>query len=138
MKDSVDVNEWIRFAQMDFDAAKNMSVLHKPIPLEIVCYHCQQSAEKILKAYAIAQGEFIIKTHDLKVLLDQCIKYDNQFDDYMKPCLTLVAYATLARYPIGDDVVDEADMHTAIKDSLEILEFAKSKLAELGYSLESK
>jgi len=50
MSDDLNINEWVRFAQMDYTAAKDMSVLHHPVPLEIVCYHCQQRAEKILKA----------------------------------------------------------------------------------------
>jgi hypothetical protein len=34
MKDSLNANEWIRYAQMDYDAAKNISILHNPVPLE--------------------------------------------------------------------------------------------------------
>ena len=62
MRDSLDINEWIRFAQMDYDAANNMAILHNPVPLEIVCFHCQQSAEKILKAYILAQAGALKKT----------------------------------------------------------------------------
>jgi HEPN domain-containing protein len=133
MNDNLDVSEWIRYAQMDYDAAKNMAILHNPVPLEIVCYHCQQSAEKILKAYAIARGEPLIKTHDLNILLNQCKKYIPQFDDFARQCLTLTSYITLTRYPIGEDTVDEHDMNTALKDTLAIMDFTKGKLAELGY-----
>ena len=38
-EDKFDVSEWIRFAQMDYDAAVNMVTLHNPVPVEIVCYH---------------------------------------------------------------------------------------------------
>jgi HEPN domain-containing protein len=138
MKDSLNVNEWVRFAQMDFDAAKNMSVLHKPKPLEIICYHCQQSAEKILKAYAIAQGEPLIKTHDINLILKQCVKYDQQFDDYAKTCIKLTDYAVAARYPAGEDSVTEDDMNAALKDATEILEFTKSRIAELEYEPKSE
>ena len=136
MRDSLDVNEWIRFAQMDYDAAKNMSELHSPIPLEIVCYHCQQSAEKILKAYAIANGEPLIKTHDLETLLEQCVKHDDQFNVFAQICPELTTYAIFSRYPVSEDDINEHDMNTAIKYAFDILKFTKSKLTELGYGLE--
>jgi HEPN domain-containing protein len=131
MKDSLDVNEWIRFAQMDYDVAKNMSIMFHPIPLEIVCYHCQQSAEKVLKAYAIAQGEPLIKTHDLKVIITQCVKYDESFNHYAKHCAILTPYALISRYPINEDAVNEQDMKTALENAFVILEFTKIQIAKL-------
>ena len=133
MKDSLDVGEWIRYAQMDYDAAKNMSILHKPVPLEIVCYHCQQSAEKILKAYAIAKGESLIKTHDLRILITQCLKHEKAFGSLSVACSALTDYAALTRYPAGADDVNESDMGAALKNAVEVLEFTKGKLKELGF-----
>ena len=40
------VAEWFKYADMDFAAAEHMLTLH-PQPLEIICFHCQQAAEKI-------------------------------------------------------------------------------------------
>ncbi|CCJ34472.1 HEPN domain-containing protein [Caloramator australicus] len=39
-------NEWFEFAEMDLNSAKFLLNMH-PKPLEIICYHCQQSAERI-------------------------------------------------------------------------------------------
>jgi len=133
MTDSLNVNEWFRFAQMDFDAAKTLSAHHHPAPLEIVCYHCQQSAEKVLKAYAIAKGESLIKTHDLRVIIGQCAKHDEAFNSLAQVCLVLNDYAIITRYPHGEDAVTEHDMKTALKYAEEILEFTKNKLILLGY-----
>jgi len=44
--DSLDVKKWIRYAQNDYDFALLVSERFRP-PIEIVCYHCQQTAEKI-------------------------------------------------------------------------------------------
>jgi HEPN domain-containing protein len=60
--DSLDVKKWIRFAQMDFDSAVTLAEKFRP-PLETVCYHCQQAAEKILKAYIIAKTNALAKKH---------------------------------------------------------------------------
>ena len=131
MKDSLDVAEWIRYAEMDYNAAKNMSVLHHPVPLEIVCYHCQQCAEKILKAYAIAQSEPLTKTHDLETILEQCVKYDDRFNVFGLICPILTGYAIFSRYPVGEDSINENDMKTALENALEILEFTKARIAEI-------
>ena len=46
------VKEWITFANQDFYSAKYLLNMH-PTPLEVICYHCQQAAEKVLKGYLI-------------------------------------------------------------------------------------
>ena len=40
--------EWFIFANNDLNSAKFLLNM-KPLPLEIICYHCQQSAKNILK-----------------------------------------------------------------------------------------
>jgi len=128
MNDNLDIKEWIRFAQMDYDAAKNMSVLFHPVPLEIVCFHCQQAAEKILKAYALANGEPLIKTHDLSVILAQCKNYNQEFSNLDKIGIMLNDYAVVYKYPTKEDVVTEQDMNIALDNALKILEFTKALL----------
>ena len=132
--DSFDIGKWIRLAQMDYDAALNMVKLHNPIPVEIVCYHCQQSAEKILKAYAIAKGEKLAKTHDLSVLLNQCRQHFPDFLDYAKPCMTLTVYASFSRYPSSVEITEQ-QMRQALEAAESILEFTKSRLAEMGHGI---
>jgi len=133
MSDSLNILRWIRFAQRDYDASQKMSLLHHPVPLEIVCYHCQQSVEKILKAYALAHSEPLVKTHDLESVLKQCMKYDEQFAAFADICAILTEYAIASRYPLDEDWINEHDMQAALKGANDILEFTKSRLAELGY-----
>ena len=40
--------EWFMFANNDLNSAEFLLNM-KPLPLEIICYHCQQSAKNILK-----------------------------------------------------------------------------------------
>jgi HEPN domain-containing protein len=133
MNDNLDIKEWIRYAQMDYDTARKIAEQFRPIPLEIVCYHCQQAAEKILKAYAIANGEPLIKTHDLIIILNQCEKHDDSFIVHSKSCLLLRGYAVIHKYPSKEDSISEYDMQIALKNTKTVFEFTKSKLAELGY-----
>lgn len=41
---------WFEYAENDFEAAKILSLQAKP-KYEIICYHCQKCAEKVLKGY---------------------------------------------------------------------------------------
>jgi len=127
--DNLIVSEWIRFAQMDYDHAVKTVETHYPIPIEIICYHCQQSVEKILKAFIIQKSGSLIKTHDLDVLLNQCKQYSSDFDIFVGACENLSLYATQTRYP-SDIELTETEMRQAIKDTSLILNFTKSKLAE--------
>lgn len=58
------VNEWLDLAANDLRSAYHLTTLH-PVPLEVVCFHCQQAAEKSLKAYLVYSGIRPPKTHDL-------------------------------------------------------------------------
>lgn len=72
-----------------------------PKPLEIICYHCQQAAEKGIKALIIyygAQGG-MPKLHDLSFLLNQ-IKHQVDIEDkFYEYADTLTPYGVSVRYP---------------------------------------
>ena len=70
-----------------------------PLPTEIICYHCQQSAEKYLKGFLALRGEEIQKTHDLTRLNKGCQKYDKDFKQIEDDLLMLTDYAVNIRYP---------------------------------------
>ena len=59
------VKEWIKYAETDLASANHLLGMH-PIPIEIICYHCAQSAEKALKAFLIAKDVEPPRTHDLR------------------------------------------------------------------------
>jgi len=135
--DNIDIEKWIRYAQMDFDHAVKTAEAYYPVPIEIICYHCQQSVEKILKAYIIAKEGTFKKTHDLEVLIDNCKKYSSEFDLFSGKCALLTSYEVTARYPPDVDLT-ETEMKQAIKDARQVLDFAKSKLREMGYEYKPK
>ena len=62
--------EWYAYAERDLITAKHLVKTLYPVPLEIVCYHCQQSSEKFLKGYIADQNKVIPKTYDLSEKLD--------------------------------------------------------------------
>jgi len=46
--------QWVAKAEQDFLAVKKL-IISEPIPWSVVCFHCQQIAEKYLKAYLVTQ-----------------------------------------------------------------------------------
>jgi len=133
--DSFDVKEWINYAQEDYESAAAMAkAVNNPYSPRQVCYHCQQSAEKILKAYTIAKGNTLTKTHDLEVLINECMQYSPDFDNLMDFCEPLTPYASITRYPPLINVTKQ-DMIQALEYTGEILKFTKSKLAEMGFDV---
>jgi HEPN domain-containing protein len=117
---------------MNYDYASKSAEMFHPAPVEIICFHCQQSAEKILKAYIAANGETPTKTHSLIALIKRCKRYLSDFDKYAAFCYTLTAYASDTRYPPKLSL-NESDMKLALNNTIKILEFTKSKLKEMGY-----
>jgi len=116
------VAEWLQFADMDLESAEYLQGKH-PQPIEIICYHCQQSAEKNLKGYLIYMGiSEPPKTHDLINLNDMCRDFDKRFDEIERACDILSRYGVQPRYPreIGVTVVD---MQNALKYARQIRDF---------------
>lgn len=125
--DNKDVaKEWFRVAEIDLGSAGFLQGM-RPIPLEIICYHCQQSAEKYLKGFLALEGEAIEKIHDLVRLNKMCRKYAKDFETVEEDCLMLTDYAVNVRYPFPMDV-NEADMHLALKNARKIRDFVSEKV----------
>lgn len=85
------------------------------------CFTAQQAAEKVLKAYLISQEKNIKKIHDLRALIEECIKIDRSFEHLRNACVTLNGYYAPSRYP----------------DISEFVHFTQEK-AEEAYSLAEK
>ena len=120
------VKRWHDFANDDLITAKYLLGLH-PLKLEIICYHCQQSSEKILKAFLISKDIEPSRTHDLRLLRRMCAEIADSFDDIEEACVRLTAYGVQPRYPMEIELT-EIDMQQAIKDADHIMNFISQRL----------
>lgn len=127
--------EWFEIAETDIASAKFLQNMH-PVPIEIICYHCQQSAEKYLKGFLALNEHEIIKTHDLVLLNQLCFKYDKEFKSIEEECLRLTDYAVNVRYPYPMDL-NETDMKLAIKDAEKIKDFIVNKIELIKSKIQS-
>lgn len=51
-----ETKQWIHFSDMDYGVAQHLFDTYYPKPYEIICYHCEQAAEKAIKAIIIFVG----------------------------------------------------------------------------------
>jgi hypothetical protein len=73
------------------------------VPDEIVGFHCQQAAEKLLKAALAEAGVDIRKTHDLAYLVDALGEAGRPVPDSLQGLTALNPFAVELRYGFLDD-----------------------------------
>ena len=119
------VKQWLDYAAEDLGVAKHLFENYHPKPLEIVCYHCQQSAEKAIKAVIVALQcpGGIPKSHDLSFLLNQIHNHISVPEAIGDEADTLTPYGTMTRYP-SELTVEEHHAKQAIASAQLILNWA--------------
>ncbi|MDR3130513.1 MAG: HEPN domain-containing protein [Treponema sp.] len=130
MVDKEFILPWISKADNDILSARYLAETMRPAPREIVCFHCQQSAEKYLKAFLVYNDQEPPKTHDLIELARLCGNYDGDFLQLNPRCEFLTPFAAQTRYPGVIDPSNE-DMARALIFAQDIIDFVKSKMLEV-------
>jgi HEPN domain-containing protein len=91
-------SEWIESAENDRDTVKILLASPR-VPYEIVAYHCQQCAEKYLKAVFVAHGRRIPFIHDLLKLCRDIQDICADLKGIEADCERLTPFGTTTRYP---------------------------------------
>src|SRR6516165_8047493 len=93
---------WVRKAEADHITARRSSrgkiALH-----DVVCFHCQQCAEKYLKGLLEELARPVPKTHDLEGLLGCLLPYHPTLRSLRRGMDFLTQFAVETRYP-GENV----------------------------------
>ena len=128
MNDFYVVNEWLKFAERDYAIALHLCKTFHPMPVENICYNCQQAAEKAIKGILILHKGDYPRTHDIEQLHELCKEAGTDFGLTPSMTRTLTRFAKKSRYP--DDVNDftETDMEIGLKYAEQILTQAKDVL----------
>jgi HEPN domain-containing protein len=92
--------EWVRKAESDFQLALVIARVSNQFHDE-QCFHCQQSAEKHLKALLEELGLAIPRTHILKDLLALLLLHHPILAHFRRGLTFLTRFAVETRYP-GD------------------------------------
>jgi len=96
--------------------------------MEIICFHCQQAAEKYLKAFLVYNDQEPPKTHDLVEIAKLCANFNPDFSLMSPQCEYLFPFGVRTRYPSAHDPEDE-DMKRALAYANDIIEFVKGKMS---------
>lgn len=118
--------DWVTKAEGDFLAAKALARRRK-IPLhDQVCFHCQQCAEKYLKARLEQAGIAYPKTHDLEKLLKLLLPVEPLWAALIPAVQSLSGFAVEFRYPGAE---------ARAKDAVEALKDMKAVRKEVRVAL---
>ena len=89
---------WIEKSEDDLLCIEN-NLAAERVPWDAVCFHAQQAAEKLLKAFLVHRGRLPNKTHDLVALLTECTELDPDLVVLEADCKQLTVHAVAPRYP---------------------------------------
>jgi HEPN domain-containing protein len=97
------LRSWLTKAASDLRSAKVLGSAEDPT-LDTAIYHCQQAAEKVVKAFLVHCGVTPEKTHDIRNLTIQAAAHEPRFNELLTFAAELTPYAWEFRYP--DDLAE--------------------------------
>jgi HEPN domain-containing protein len=89
---------WVKKAEADWLAVQRLDAEPEKLN-DIICFHCQQVAEKYLKAMLQELGAAFPRTHVLVDLLNLLLPYDPTLSGLRRSLTTLSRFAVEYRYP---------------------------------------
>jgi len=94
-------------------------------------FHCQQSAEKYLKAYLVWNDREFPKTHDLELLLDLVEAVDRELTAPLRDIIVLTVYSVEVRYPGDIPEMSSDDVNKAMSLARMVKEAVMEKLPKV-------
>jgi HEPN domain-containing protein len=120
------IKEWVFKAEEDYDSADLLLHGSETPIAATACFHCQQCAEKYLKAFLIEHEIDFPKRHELIPLLKLCLRVDKEFTVLLKDLRRLESFAVSVRYP-GITVKAET-AEEALQAAKRVRTFVRKKL----------
>ena len=93
---------WLKIAQDDRDVAR-ICLEAAPPKIEIAAYHCQQSAEKLIKGMLVCEGVHFPKTHDIRALTELAEAHFPDCGELFSQGIPLTGWGFVYRYPGLED-----------------------------------
>lgn len=121
------LSAWLTKAQSDLASAEVL-LANKPAILDTACFHCQQAAEKFLKAFLIFKGVKFEKTHSMTYLINLCVKTETAFTEIQEQAETLTPFAVEVRYPGAAVKPSSEEAEEALSAAKTIRDFVQKQL----------
>ncbi len=122
--------QWIAKAANDLLGADN-NLKAENVPCDVVCFHCQQAVEKLLKAGLVAEGRPFTRTHDLMTLLEELLRTNPSAEELRDQLALLMPYAVEIRYPDEWCEPSAADAEEARNAAEAVRRWMRSNMAAL-------
>ena len=122
--------QWLAKAMNDLLNADN-NLAASEVPFDTVCFHCQQAAEKLLKAYLVANGQPAPRTHDLFLLLEQVLSLNAAAEQLREALSILAPYAVEIRYPDDWFMPAEEDAKEARGAARQVVNWLQTARADI-------
>ncbi len=98
-----------------------------PLLYDIAAFHCQQAAEKYLKSFLIAHQLQPPRTHNIEVLLNLCVSFNEQFKD-LKFAETLTDYSVAVRYIDSFEIDSKEQALSILIIAKTVKDFVRNKI----------
>ncbi|MGC8871244.1 MAG: HEPN domain-containing protein, partial [Brevinematia bacterium] len=124
-----ETKNWIIKALNDYKTAEKLINLpENEIITDTLCFHCQQTAEKLLKAFLVYHNVDFQKVHTIEYLIRLCSKIDNEFESLYEMTKKLTDYAVEVRYPDEFYIPTFDEAKKAFESATFVKEFVLKKL----------
>lgn len=114
MKNKEFVMDWLRRAKSNLARARAGKV-SEDVLYEDLCFDCQQSTEKAIKALLISLDKKFLPTHSIARLLELVAEAGIDIPEEIESAIDLTDYAVKIRYPGEREPVGKEEYKDALK-----------------------
>jgi len=107
------VRQWLTKANSDWDAVEILQNSPR-CPTDVVCFHCQQYVEKLLKSLLTLHGVEAPKTHDLRRLTQLAVPFLPEIATLSDAADALTIHGVQTRYPDDYREIDSKEMEEMV------------------------
>jgi HEPN domain-containing protein len=123
------VKAWFAKASSDMRSAEIiLATGMDDLPADMVCFHCQQAAEKYLKGFLTSRETEYPLTHSLKALVEKAMGLDNTFAIILEKAESLTPYAVTIKYPDDFRMPSREEAESAFAIASEIKNFVLQRV----------
>ena len=125
------VKKWLILADDNLKLAEMTMKDTEPV-YWAAAFHCQQAAERSLKAFLAYNEYHVEKTHDIEFLVKLCLKFLPEMEQFIEVSAVLSEYAVETRYPMSRFEITRVKAKEAMEIARSIYEFVLKSIPELG------
>ncbi len=129
MKEKPLHRQWLDRSRSNLERAR-IENFSRHILYEDMCFDCQQSAEKALKALLVFKKIEFEWTHNIGILIKTLEDNNIEVPDIIKKSASLSLYAVRTRYPGTLEPVTKKEFQEALNMAEDVFKWVKRKLKQ--------